>query len=81
MLLDAGGEMYVWYGATCKPNERPRARDVAARYLAAAGRRGAAPLVELESGQEPPFFTCHFTGWDAAPVGRMRALSVAEGAK
>ncbi len=62
-------QMYVWYGRTCKPHERPRARDVAGRYLAATGRTlvpGA--LVEVEAGQEPPFFTCHFRGWDAGPV-------------
>lgn len=62
-------QMYVWYGRTCKPHERPRARDVAGRYLAATGRALApGALVEVEAGQEPPFFTCHFRGWDAGPV-------------
>eukprot|EP00198_Chlamydomonas_reinhardtii_P004833 XP_001694169.1 predicted protein [Chlamydomonas reinhardtii] len=43
--------MFVWYGSSCKPMERPRARDVAARYLAATGRTGKAITVEVESGQ------------------------------
>ncbi|KAG2430525.1 hypothetical protein HXX76_010048 [Chlamydomonas incerta] len=84
MLLDAGAEMFVWYGASCKPMERPRGRDVAARYLAATGRTGKAIMVEVESGQEPPFFTCNFVGWDSAAVAsipdvyadKVRAMSL-----
>ncbi|KXZ45279.1 gelsolin [Gonium pectorale] len=87
MLLDTGAELYVWYGRTCKPHERPRARDVAGRYLSAARREGVAALVEVEAGQEPHFFTCHFPGWDGAPVAampdvyteRLRSLSVGKG--
>ncbi|KAG2427027.1 hypothetical protein HYH02_014673 [Chlamydomonas schloesseri] len=84
MLLDAGTEMFVWYGSSCKPMERPRARDVAGRYLAATGRTGKAIMVEVESGQEPPFFTCNFVGWDSAAVAtipdvyaeKVRAMSL-----
>ncbi|GFR40113.1 hypothetical protein Agub_g667 [Astrephomene gubernaculifera] len=91
MLLDVGTELYMWYGATCKPTERPRARDVAQRYLAASAARrggggaGGSGLVEVEAGQEPPFFSCHFAGWDVDAVAhipdvyveRVRKLSVA----
>ncbi|EFJ40169.1 actin-binding protein gelsolin [Volvox carteri f. nagariensis] len=89
MLLDTGSELYVWYGSSCKHTERPRGRDVAQRYLAACGRSGAASLVEVESGQEPPFFTCHFVGWDKEAVttipdvyaDKLRAMALEKAAK
>ncbi|GLC46734.1 hypothetical protein PLESTB_001357700 [Pleodorina starrii] len=90
MLLDTGAELYVWYGSSCKHTERPRGRDVAQRYLVASGRSGAVGLVEVESGREPPFFSCHFAGWDSVATvavipdiytEKLKALALAKEAK
>ncbi|KAG2482921.1 hypothetical protein HYH03_018200 [Edaphochlamys debaryana] len=80
MLLDTGAELFVWYGGACKHTERPRARDVAGRYLTLSGRSGRVLLVEVEAGQEPLFFTSNFPGWDHAAV-KSAALEAIEARK
>lgn len=73
MMLDVGSEVYIWFGANCSASERHAARELAQRYLKElsekrSDRGSNTPIVEVESGQEPPFFTCHFPGWDPKPL-------------
>eukprot|EP00195_Chlamydomonas_chlamydogama_P008202 CAMPEP_0202903864 /NCGR_PEP_ID=MMETSP1392-20130828/26769_1 /ASSEMBLY_ACC=CAM_ASM_000868 /TAXON_ID=225041 /ORGANISM="Chlamydomonas chlamydogama, Strain SAG 11-48b" /LENGTH=742 /DNA_ID=CAMNT_0049591213 /DNA_START=30 /DNA_END=2258 /DNA_ORIENTATION=+ len=64
MMLDAGHEVFVWTGSACAASEGPRAVEIAKAYVRETGREQAS-IVEVRSGQEPPFFTQHFPGWDS----------------
>eukprot|EP00798_Chlamydomonas_sp_ICE-L_P013323 gene13323-19162_t len=69
MMLDAVGEVYLWYGKSTDAAKRERAVGVANRFVQTVCDNGQqthkASVVEIESGNEPPFFTMHFPGWDS----------------
>ena len=74
MLLDVTNEVFLWCGVGANENERREARTLAAAYVAACaerdGRDPECPVNEIQSGNEPPAFTCHFIGWDGSRNGR-----------
>jgi len=65
MLLAAGGDVFVWAGPQAGAGERARAHKIADAYIRARNQ-GQANIIDVEAGAEPPFFTCHFAGWDSA---------------
>jgi len=68
MLLDGGGEVYVWVGAGANEAEKSGAVATADKYLEAVaqvdGRRVDASVCVVGQGGEPPSFTAFFVGWD-----------------
>jgi advillin len=67
-LLDTYNEVFVWVGAGSNETERKQALLTAVGYVEHAedGRSKDTPIYRINAGYEPPNFTCHFLGWDAA---------------
>eukprot|EP00735_Rhodelphis_limneticus_P008798 TRINITY_DN2282_c0_g1::TRINITY_DN2282_c0_g1_i1::g.6847::m.6847 TRINITY_DN2282_c0_g1::TRINITY_DN2282_c0_g1_i1::g.6847 ORF type:complete len:944 (-),score=398.86,sp/P02640/VILI_CHICK/39.83/3e-174,sp/P02640/VILI_CHICK/32.63/2e-39,sp/P02640/VILI_CHICK/28.42/2e-32,Gelsolin/PF00626.17/1.1e-18,Gelsolin/PF00626.17/1.8e-16,Gelsolin/PF00626.17/1e-09,Gelsolin/PF00626.17/6.1e-17,Gelsolin/PF00626.17/2.5e-07,Gelsolin/PF00626.17/1.7e-10,VHP/PF02209.14/9.4e+03,VHP/PF02209.14/2.6e-14 TRINITY_DN2282_c0_g1_i1:633- len=74
MLLDTYSEVYVWLGRDSNDDEKKGAVDIAYQYIQRAagdegdGREWNCPVVKVDSGSEPSFFTCHFIGWTERKV-------------
>ena len=68
MLLDTFTAVYVWIGTEANETEKKMSFDVATKYIQSAedGRDKDCPVITIQAGSEPPMFTCHFLGWDAA---------------
>lgn len=67
-LLDTYNEVFVWVGAGSNETERKQALLTAVQYVEQAddGRSKDTAIYRVNAGFEPPNFTCHFLGWDAA---------------
>ncbi|KAG9409371.1 hypothetical protein AC1031_019625 [Aphanomyces cochlioides] len=66
-LLDCYTTLYLWIGQGANESEKRGAIKMANDYLEAAqsdGRGEGVPIIQVQSGKEPPIFTCHFAGWD-----------------
>ena len=66
MLLDTYSSVLLWVGAGSSDTEKKKAIETAQAYVAGAtdGRDTEAPILRVNSGSEPPMFTCNFVGWD-----------------
>lgn len=58
----------MWIGRNAKKNEKEEALVLAKAYLKESNsmndRDLETSITLVESGKEPPIFTCHFLGWD-----------------
>lgn len=61
-------QIYIWVGHNSRENEKTEAIALAHKYLGELnkqnGRDIETPITLVQSGKEPPTFTCHFLGWD-----------------
>ncbi len=66
-LLDTYTQVFVWIGTQSTEEEKKKAVEFAQKYVAEVddGRDLDIPIVKVNAGQEPSFFTCHFAAWDA----------------
>eukprot|EP01121_Diplochlamys_sp_Union-15-3_P004709 TRINITY_DN14910_c0_g1_i1.p1 TRINITY_DN14910_c0_g1~~TRINITY_DN14910_c0_g1_i1.p1 ORF type:complete len:321 (+),score=83.44 TRINITY_DN14910_c0_g1_i1:80-964(+) len=66
MLLDTYHSVFVWIGRRANENEKSQANQTAIDYIRYAddGRSPDCPVYLVEAGNEPPFFTVYFRGWD-----------------
>jgi villin 1/advillin len=67
MILDTCTEVYVWVGSQARPEEKDAAFTAALDFIEKSpdGRPKETPVFKIDAGKEPPFFTCHFLGWNA----------------
>ena len=80
MLLDAGGEVFVWVGKGASDGARGLAQAAATRYLRRAAKMdGRSPesvaVTVVHQGREPPMFKMHFSAWDPAFVDPLDAYA------
>ena len=67
MILDTFDEVFVWIGHDSNDKEKQMAMKVALDYVAASKDRSPdTPVYRVNSGAEPPNFTCSFRGWSDA---------------
>jgi len=66
MILDTYNEVFVWLGHDSAKEEKEEAMKTAVQYVLNApdGRSKDTPVYRINSGSEPPNFTCHFAGWN-----------------
>jgi hypothetical protein len=66
MILDTCTEVYVWVGSQARPEEKDQAFSAALDFIEKSpdGRPKDTPVFKIDAGKEPPFFTCHFLGWN-----------------
>ena len=65
-LLDSFTTIWLWVGKEANEQEKAAAADAAVQYIQINNYEEKTPVVTVKSGSEPPIFTCHFLGWDAA---------------
>ena len=67
MLLDTFTQVFVWIGSRSTDEEKQKSFDFAARFSNEArdGRDVNIPIIKINAGEEPIFFTCHFHAWDS----------------
>mmetsp|Transcript_18299 Transcript_18299/g.28528 ORF Transcript_18299/g.28528 Transcript_18299/m.28528 type:complete len:824 (-) Transcript_18299:2149-4620(-) len=67
MMLDTGGNVFVWVGKGANQDEREKSMESAAKYIDASPHRknkDKSIIVQCFSGEEPSVFTQFFPGWD-----------------
>lgn len=66
MLLDTYTQIFVWVGSKASDQEKQKATEFAMRFCREAGdgRDANIPVIKINAGEEPLFFTCHFHAWD-----------------
>lgn len=66
MLLDTYTQIFVWIGSKASDEEKQKATEFAMRFCREAGdgRDENIPVIKINAGEEPLFFTCHFHAWD-----------------
>jgi hypothetical protein len=65
-LLDSFTTIWVWIGSQSNSEESTMGVEVAQAYIKQQKYDELTPIVRVNSGSEPPIFTCHFLGWDSS---------------
>jgi hypothetical protein len=62
VILDTGGDVFVWSGTRSPEKEKKRGMEIALEYVGLLARPAEAVLV-ITQLEEPPSFTAHFHPW------------------
>jgi hypothetical protein len=67
-ILDTYTDVFVWIGNKASDEEKKTSLQTALDFVSKApdGRSEDTPIWKIHPGGEPPNFTCHFLGWNAA---------------
>ena len=77
MLLDVGTTLFVWIGTGANEYERRRCKETALEYIETSNTMTkSTPIVNVESGSEPPMFTQYFPGWDHSYLQKLKFVDV-----
>lgn len=79
MLLDTGNSLFLWIGDGSNPYEKRKGKETAVEYRATSNvMTKKTPIIEVNSGEEPPIFTQYFIGWDDKFIEKRRYIDVQE---
>jgi len=72
MMLDVYTEIFLWVGEEASKQEKDESMKTAMSYVQQSqGHDKDTPIFRVSARFEPPNFTSHFLGWDAAKAGEL----------